>query len=776
MSLVAVRELIAKTSLDRELLSHFVDLTSGNVNFRFEGEYWDYKRDLVDLENADEVAELAADVLAFHNHKGGYILYGITNEFIVLGVHPDLALKVDSNKINQKLKKYIGVSFYCHYSTLVYPIAGTRKTIGVILIPPRQAAAVPTSGRAPGQKPLFKEGEFFIRANDARKRAETTAEYAVLYSPPELEVVVGSHELRTYSPRPGIRLFMGDYKGTGFIGEITRKPLIERVMEDLLFGKWDIVLLRGVGGVGKTALATEITARLAEFGEKFQGIISLSAKSEKLTPYDREDIRAQIVSYDQFLRQIINNAEYEGDIPPAIPEKEELVRRLLQENNILLFIDNFETIEVKESRIAQFLRELPAGTKTLVTSRHVSALLPALDRETPPLHIEEAKMLAVAEANAQGLNIGSLQKSLDDILDISGNVPLAIKWIISCSKNSTHLARLIEDHRRGKPTLATLCEFCFTFEYNLLTPAARTLLSLFPVFRGAAPTNRELAIAAGLDMEAVSSALDELVNFSLVVRDHSSLRDEDVYRILRLTSAYASEKLKEHSELDRAARGRLKEFYGASLQVITSAAQEMLTKGATTIARDYIDEQLLDRDPKNPMGFYLRGQSYEQELHYTHAIQDYERALAYAHADPKLSAEIALRIVSLAKLEPNARRDDFVPMLERVYRESKSFKLALALAHIFEHQQRHDDALRYYEEIFKGPAVESDEWDEAFVVLCRDVLDKSGDKIALQFVKEAQSRSPTSKIVARWENQLRGDRGLLTLKRPGKGGKSRRGG
>src|SRR5579864_3035992 len=105
MSLVAIRELIAKQSLDRELLSHFVDLTSGDVNFRFEGEYWDYKRDLVNLDNSDEVAELAADVLAFHNQRGGYIFYGITNEFIVLGVHPDIAMQLDSNKINQKLKK-----------------------------------------------------------------------------------------------------------------------------------------------------------------------------------------------------------------------------------------------------------------------------------------------------------------------------------------------------------------------------------------------------------------------------------------------------------------------------------------------------------------------------------------------------------------------------------------------------------------------------------------------------------------------------------------------
>lgn len=767
MSVIAIRELIAKQSLDRELISHFIDLESGQINLRYESEYWDYKRDLINIDDANTVAELAADILAFHNTRGGYILFGITNDFVPLGVHPDLALTIDSNKLNQKLKKYIGSSFYCRYSPLACTIGGTKKTLSAIFVRPRQGPAVPTSCKAPGQQPIFKEGEFFIRVGDARKRAETNAEYATLYSLPEPEAIVGSHELHTYTPRPGVRLFMGDYKGTGFFGEITRKPLIRQVMDDLLFGKWDIVLLRGVGGVGKTALGIEITQKLAEFGEKFGGIISLSAKSEKLTPFDREDIRSQIVSYDQFLRQILNNADYEDDIPPNIPDKEKLVTRLLQEKNILLFIDNFETIEIKESRIAQFLRELPAGTKTLVTSRHISPLLPALDREIPPLDVEEAKMLAIAEGTAQRLDLSTLQRSLPDILDISGNVPLAIKWIISCSKNAAHLAQLIDDHRRGKPALATLCEFCFTFEYNLLTPAAKTVLALFPVFRGAAPTSKELAVAADLDLESVQAVLDELVNFSLVIRDHSSARDEDVYRMLRLTATYAAAKLKEFGDEEKLARRRLKEYYGASIPVIISAAQEMLSRGATAVARDYIDEQLLDRDPTNPVGFYLRGQAFEQEMHYTHAIQDYERALANANADPSLSAEIALRIMSLAKLEPKINKDDFIPVLERIYESSPSSKLGLALARAFEMQQRHERALQYYGDIIKRPRTEYPEaWEESFVVLCRDIADSKGEKAALDFVIEAQRKNADSRVVARWERQLREQLGSVRLQRP----------
>lgn len=769
MSVVAIRELIARQVLGEELVSHFVDLRSGQVTLRCEGEYWDYKRDLFDLDIPDGVAELAADVLAFHNSRGGYIICGITNDFTVLGVHSEQSLRIDSNHLNQKLKRFIGQSFFCRYSTWAGAVGGTRKTLAVILVPPRQGAAVPTSSKASGQKPLFREGEFFIRVNDTRKRAESTAEFEQLYSPPEPEVLVGSHELRTYSPKPGFRLFMGDYKGTGFVGQTTRVPLIERVMDDLLFGKWDIVLLRGVGGVGKTALGIEITHKLYEMGERFGGIISLSAKSEKLTPYDREDIRSQITSYEQFLKQILANSEYEGDTPQPLPDIEALVTRLLQEKNILLFIDNFETIEVKESRIAQFLRELPAGTKTLVTSRHTSPLLPALDRETPPLDAEEATTLAIAEATAQHLDLGMVERYMPDIMDVSARVPLAIKWIISCSRNADHLMQLIDDHRRGKPTLATLCEFCFTFEYNLLSREAKTVLVLFALFRGSAPSAKELAVAADLDIETVTSALDELVNFSLVIRDRSKTRDADVFRVLRLTATYAATKLRDFKELDKTARRRLKEHYGASLPVIVSAAQEMLARGATTVARGYIEEELLDRDPTSPMGFYLRGQAYEQEMHYTHALQDYERALAFAASNPVLSAEIALRIVALAKLEPKGMKEELVTMLERVFATSRSSNIALALARLLDGQQKAESALEYYNAVFGSEQPElSEDWEEAFVALCQHALHTKGEKAALDLVTEAQKRHPMSRVVSRWERQLREALGTLRLQRPGK--------
>jgi len=212
MSIAAIQELIAKQTIDAELLSHFMNFDSAEVTLRLETEYWDYKRDLYDMADPRAVAELARDVLAFHNTRGGYIICGIADDFTVLGVHDQVALSIDSGKLNEKIRGYIGPTFHCRYTTVNRPVGGTRKTLAVVFVPPRKGTAIPAGRNAPGQSPMFRKGELFLRVNDATKRAETTPELEFLYSPAQPEVIVGSRQLKAVFPRPGFRLFQGDYR------------------------------------------------------------------------------------------------------------------------------------------------------------------------------------------------------------------------------------------------------------------------------------------------------------------------------------------------------------------------------------------------------------------------------------------------------------------------------------------------------------------------------------------------------------------------------------
>ena len=623
----------------------------------------------------------------------------------------------------------------------------------MIFIPPRKGTAIPIGRNAPGPNPAFKKGEFFLRANDRKKRAQTNAELSFLWSPAEPEVVVGSHQLRSVSPRSGVKLFVGDYKE--FIGKETREPKIAATIDALIYGKWDIVLLRGVGGVGKTAVAIEVTHRLAnEYQEYFGGIISMSGKTEELTPYERRGIKPEIASYEEFLRQFLINTEWEGDMPDGVAAKQALVKDLTMRRNILLFIDNYETIESYESRISDFLRNLPSGVKTLLTARHQPKDLPTLPIDIPVLAKTEAQALAYSEADAQRIGIATIERHLDQILEISSCIPLAIKWIISCSKNADHLKQLIDEHRRGNPALANLCEFCFTFEYNLLPPAAKTALALFPLFHSA-PTAREVAVAADMEADVISSALDELVDYNLIMRERSPASGEEIYRILELTASFATTKLRAFPDLERQARRRLKQYYGASIPVLITAAHEMISRRAYATAREYIEEEILDRDPENATAYFLRAQTFEKELNYIEALKDFETALEKARSDRDLCAEAALQILSLRRTDPQYSREAMIPILDRAHGASKDVRLAAEIAKIYEMQGQTEPALEYYMKVFKSYSAHCQGiWEDAALFVALHRQRTQGSEQSLKFVREALAICPGSKRLARFEQEL----------------------
>jgi hypothetical protein len=321
MSIPAIQELIAGQQIDAELLSQFIDFNNGQVVQRFECEYWDYKRQLYPLDDRQAVAELARDVLAFHNTRGGYIVFGITKQFTAIGIHDHAALELESTVVNEKIRQYIGTTFYCKYATISGNIGGVKKTFAAILIPARKGTAIPVARNAPEPDPLFKKGDLFLRANDKSKRAETDLELSFLYSPVEAELLVGRQQLSPYVPRPGVRLFKGDY--IELIGKDTRLPKVNQTIDALLYEKWDVVLLNGIGGIGKTAVAIEATRRLAEDSQQpFGGIFSISCKTEQLTPYERRGLKPEVVSYEEFLREFLNHAVWDGPFPERPDERE----------------------------------------------------------------------------------------------------------------------------------------------------------------------------------------------------------------------------------------------------------------------------------------------------------------------------------------------------------------------------------------------------------------------------------------------------------------------
>jgi Putative DNA-binding domain len=78
-------------------------------------ELWDYKGDIPAISKGNEIqwANIAADVLAFHNRNGGVLVFGIRNrDFRFVGA----THRFDTKLFNDKIRRYVGDRFWVSFS------------------------------------------------------------------------------------------------------------------------------------------------------------------------------------------------------------------------------------------------------------------------------------------------------------------------------------------------------------------------------------------------------------------------------------------------------------------------------------------------------------------------------------------------------------------------------------------------------------------------------------------------------------------------------------
>jgi len=123
----------------------------------------------------------------------------------------------------------------------------------------------------------------------------------------------------------------------------------------------------GIGGVGKTALATWAALRAYE-RKQFTFIVSITAKDRELTSGGIRGLEPTLTSFEALLDNVLEVLGFpEAKAALTVEEKEREVRTLLEKSNGLLYVDNLETVD--DPRIVTFLDSLPVGVRALVTSR-----------------------------------------------------------------------------------------------------------------------------------------------------------------------------------------------------------------------------------------------------------------------------------------------------------------------------------------------------------------------------------------------------------------------
>ncbi len=355
---------------------------------------------------------------------------------------------------------------------------------------------------------------------DRRKKSKAGGKTA---APPVMTREAGRPKLYHNLPQP-------DY--VRFVGREQERQMVQNLLAPT--GRAWVIVIDGIGGVGKSALALDVAHhylqeydRLPE-AERFQAVIWTSAKATALTA-DGPVPRQQVIRTLEDIYATISVTLEREDITRSRPEEQDdLICQALIQQRTLLVVDNLETID--DERVNAFLRELPAPTKCLVTSRHRLDVAYAVRLQGMP---EEDGLSLIAHECAKKDVL--LEKDQAERLHRrTGGIPLAIVWSVAQMGYGYGIDAVLQ--RLGSAQ-GDIARYCFQGAVDRLrrTPAYRLLLALALFHNDAG--REALGYVAELPELDRDEGLVDLEKLSLVNRADGQ------FQMLPLTNGYARAEL-----------------------------------------------------------------------------------------------------------------------------------------------------------------------------------------------------------------------------------------
>jgi LuxR family glucitol operon transcriptional activator len=297
-----------------------------------------------------------------------------------------------------------------------------------------------------------------------------------------------------------------------------------------------MISIEGLGGIGKTALATALANRMAGATD-LAGIVWLSARHEWLT--SQGDIQTTPDPARSLADIVTRLADQLGQTKLAgfsVEDKLAGLRPLLTAHPYLIIIDNLETVD-DTALLLPALTPLMGQTRFLLTSRYtLSHYSFAYRLAVPPLSLADSRALIESELRRRGRSIQLDAPTMQQLHDIIGGVPLALKLTAAQLAHlplSDVITGLQKANRQSSERLFT---YIYRRAWQLLDePAKALLISLLSI----SPEGEDIAwlrIMGGLPENEFEAALQQLTAYSLL--EVAGSPDAPVYRLHRLTTTF----------------------------------------------------------------------------------------------------------------------------------------------------------------------------------------------------------------------------------------------
>lgn len=318
---------------------------------------------------------------------------------------------------------------------------------------------------------------------------------------------------------------------------------------------WGIVI-DGIGGIGKTALAVEV-AYLCKEEKLFDAFIFATAKGDRLTPTGIQKINLTAASLDELIDEAARGLGQPGIAHLSSgQDKQRALLNMLSGKRALIIFDNLEAMPISDqTAVGEFLRNLPPECKAIITSRRRSGEA-AVTLRLEKLKMEEAWELIRDQMEKHGTVKRALTQAGEDawkqLYDETGGSPLALLWTVGLiHARGWSFNRGLELLREGNAK-SDLNEFIYGAARNTMDANERVTLGALSFFGGPS-TFEALAATANLDRHSLDSVLERLRALSLInVAEESDGQDllEERYTLHPLTRRFARADLE--TEVDAA--------------------------------------------------------------------------------------------------------------------------------------------------------------------------------------------------------------------------------
>lgn len=347
-----------------------------------------------------------------------------------------------------------------------------------------------------------------------------------------------------------------------------------------------VVVIYGMGGIGKTALAiacsyaclghqarrsgavppsVSSSAMIASAAGAYATVVFISTQDGKLSLHRALDEIGRVLGCPEaFIR------EY------AIHKKVIPIQNLLSKSPVLLVIDDFDALH--DPDLTQFLLEgVPNPSKVLITTRDYA---PVLWTKTSALQLkglpeEEALRLVRERATEQRLKLVTIASD-DELVPLvrvtAGNPHALLTALGLIAFQQQPLDAVVRDLERGQ---GQLFDYIFKRVWPLLDDVEQRVLMALSFF-STWTSQDAITATAGLNDAATSRALGHLCELSLTSVHDQGSQPRLSYSLHSLTRAFVRAQLTRAPEFEAQARRRWVEHYlsWAARVFITDAPQE----------------------------------------------------------------------------------------------------------------------------------------------------------------------------------------------------------